>query len=184
MKSVSSVKMSNRLLSETYKVSSGSGTSLIPVQISLGRLASKPVYRSNRVPLKRYTPAKDEWYDLSCAMEEEKQSEGEFISTLSGDAWRSYMYRSQERFEDRRQWCQWVEFMETLYRAPKVDWVVATMGDVSTQPMTAEERLQWDMEDEPWKYGASSPAEEDCNERIEEQLQWDAVEAYLQTYED
>lgn len=82
---------------------------------------------------------------------------------------------------DRRQWCQWAEFMETLYRAPKTEWAQA---QVVSQPMTVEERLRWDMEQEPWKYGASTPEEEDRNDALEEDLRWDEVEAYLQTYED
>lgn len=156
----------------------------MPVQLSLGRLASKPMYPSNRKVLVRYVPRKDEWFDMNSMEEEKEKTEGEFISTLSGDAWRSYMYRSQERFTDRRQWCQWVEFMETLYRAPKVDWVVVRGGEENTQPMTQEEKLRWDMEQEPWKYGASSPEEEVSNQRMDEDLLWDQVEAYMQRYED
>jgi hypothetical protein len=121
------------------------------------------------------------WYVLSFEHKAIERTEGDFVSSLSDKDWRSYMYRSQERFMDRRQWCQWAEFMETLYRAPKTEWAQA---QVVSQPMTAEERLRWDMEQEPWKYGAESPEEDDRNDALEEDLRWDEVEAYLQTYED
>jgi hypothetical protein len=99
------------------------------------------------------------------------------VAKMSAEEWRAYSYTQQHRFCDRRDWCNWCVDMEAWRLLMNFQVAPRPVEQVVSRPLSPQERLERDMEEEPWKYGGcSSPQEEEMNEKWEEEELWAEVD--------